>query len=226
MVVRRKAPEGNVRRVRSTGENYIGDVHSKTGRDVQCESYAERCWLYRLDRNRKVKDYSSQPERFERDGYTYVPDFIVWWHDGRVEIHEVTRAHRRTREDIRRRERIGREVCAERGWGFFVYTEDDLPVGAELANLSLLIRYRPRAYANPEVTREGLARLVSERTIQFGPLVWHVANRLGLETPDVVSALCHLIWHGDLNIDLSKLFFADGAPIPTTPVTLGNGEEM
>lgn len=218
MTLKRRPPPGNVRRVHSTGENTPSVVHSKTGRTVQCESYSERCWLYRLDRDRSVKDYGSQPETFERDGHRYTPDFIVWRWDGRVEIHEITRSSRRTREQSRRREKIAREICAERGWTFFVHTEKDLPGGAELANLSLLIRYRPRAYANHAVADLIFERIAREAPIRLDALVGYVADRFHLPTPDVVSALCHLLWHGDLDVDLGRLLFIDGAPVPQTLV--------
>jgi len=220
MAFKRRPPPGNVRRVHSTGENTPSVVHSKTGRIVQCESYSERRWLYSLDRDRSVKDYGSQPETFECDGHRYTPDFIVWRWDGRIEIHEITRSFRRTREESRRREKMAREICAERGWTFFVHTEDDLPNGAELANLSLLIRYRPRAYADRAMADQLFEQLTDGVPIRLDALVGQVADRLHLSTPDVVSALCHLVWHDDLEVDLGHLLFIDGAPVPHTLVRL------
>ena len=64
MSFKRKPPPGNVRRVRSNGQNLRGVITNKAGRLVQFESWAERTLILRLDRDREVMDYQSQPEQY------------------------------------------------------------------------------------------------------------------------------------------------------------------
>ncbi len=100
MVLKRRPPAGNSRRVRSTGRNIIGTMTNKAGRIVQFESHAEHMELLRLDRKRCVRDFATQPEPVEwidERGRVrrYTPDIIVWYVDGSVEVIEVTRSERR-----------------------------------------------------------------------------------------------------------------------------------
>ena len=168
MKFNRKPPAGNVRRVRSTGRNIIGGITNKAGREVQFESWQERALLLRLDRDPAVRDYGSQPETFEyidNEGKTrhYTPDFIVWRYNGQIEIHEVTLAKRRRSPEMRRRETIGSKICQGRGWRYVVHTEEDLPQGAELANLLALIRYRPSDSPCPPCSDRGSLPAVGRR---------------------------------------------------------------
>src|SRR5260370_39988761 len=98
--MKRKPPAGNVRRVQSIDGNLRYTITSKTGRIVQCESHLERRLALRLDRNRMVRDYTSQPETMhfinaKGEVQSYTPDFKSWLLDGRVHIHEVTLLSRR-----------------------------------------------------------------------------------------------------------------------------------
>ena len=118
-------PAGNVRHVVSTGQNICGIVTNKVGRQVQFESWLERSWLLKLERDRAVRDYGSQPEVFKYvDGEgrkrSYTPDFFVWYNDGGIEIQEVTVSSRRQRSDIKRREVAAKKICQERGWRYIV----------------------------------------------------------------------------------------------------------
>ena len=212
MKFNRKPPAGNVRRVRSTGRNIIGGITNKAGREVQFESWQERALLLRLDRDPAVRDYGSQPETFEyidNEGKTrhYTPDFIVWRYNGQIEIHEVTLAKRRRSPEMRRRETIGSKICQGRGWRYVVHTEEDLPQGAELANLLALIRYRPTAHAHHAVTEVVCRQLGEGQPVVLALLIKQVAQELCLPEPRVVAALGHLLWHGQLKIDLNQLIF-------------------
>lgn len=212
MKFNRKPPPGNVRQVRSTGRNIIGGIINKAGREVQFESWTERALLLRLDRDPEVRDYGSQPETFEYvdeqgklRGYT--PDFVVWRYNGQTEIHEVTLTSRRMLPEMQRREAAGHRICQARGWHYLVHTEEDLPRGAELANLLALIRYRPTAYAHGGVTEAVGRRLGSGQPVVMVWLVKQVAQELSLPEPRVVAALGHLLWHGQLKTDLGQLIF-------------------
>lgn len=211
MAFKRKPPPDNVRRVISTGQNIRGVITNKAGRSVQFESWAERALLLRLDREPAVKDYGSQPETFHyvgEQGKTrrYTPDFIVWRTDG-TEIHEVTCAKRRTRPQLKQREAAGADICARRGWRYLVHTEQELPQGSELANLLALFRYRPTAYAQPDVAEAVRVRLRSGQAVALSVLTGQVAQEVDLPEPRVVAAMAHLLWHGQLKTDLQHLMF-------------------
>ncbi len=233
MSFKRKPPAGNVRRVSSNGQNIRGVITNKVGRIVQFESWAERALLLRLDRDPEVTDYGSQPERFsftdpEGKTHTYTPDLKVWRRSGKIEIHEVTLLVRQTRPEIRRREQAAREICQARGWRYVVHTEQALPQPTELANLLALFRYRPGAYAHPEVTRIGLERLAlrsEAQPVTLRALVTSLAEDLSLPKPIVLAALCHLLWHGKLVTDLNKLLFVSGELAAKTMVWIAPRKE-
>jgi hypothetical protein len=229
MSFKRKPPAGNVRRVRSSGHNIRGVITNKAGRPVQFESWAERALILRLDRDPDVLDFQSQPETFEftdENGkpHTYTPDFMVWRKNGVVEIHEVTLAQRRVRPDIQRRERAAREICQARGWQYVVHTEDSIPRGSELANLLALAGYRPTSYANEEVARVVFEWLAPGQKAAFDQLVKRIGQTLDLPQGQVTAALCHLLWHGKLVTDLTRLLFDQGAIVAGTQVWV-NAEE-
>jgi len=233
MSFNRKPPAGNVRRVSSNGRNICGVITNKAGRIVQFESWTERALLLRLDRDPEVADYGSQPERFtfadcQGKPHTYTPDLKVWRRSGDIEIHEVTLSVRRTRPEICQREEAARAICQARGWRYVVHTEKSLPQPTELANLLALFRYRPSAYAHPQVTWIAAERLALCRDGQPGSLpalVTSIADHLELPQPIVLAGLCHLLWHGRLITDLNQLLFVDGALAPNTPVWLAQKRE-
>lgn len=215
MTIRHKPPPGNVRRVTSTGKNIRGVITNKAGRLVQFESWAERALLLRLERDRSVLDYGSQPERFEyRDDQgrrrTYTPDFIVWRTGKRVEIHEVTVEARRQRPEMQLREQAGLAKCRERNWQYVVHTEQTLPQKTELANLLALFRFRPRAYANEAVAVVVQAQLSLQLSHPLHALLDNTVSELGLPKATVAGALGHMLWHEQLLANLDQLLFVEG----------------
>jgi len=226
MAVKRKPPNGNVRRVEAHGDSERSTIVSKGDRTIQCESFGERRWALLLDRNLRVRDYGSQPEEFEFfDGlgrrHTYTPDFIVWFVDGHVEIHEVTRSYRRTREEIKRREEAAARICdGRKGWSYVVHTEEDLPDGPDLANLLVLIGWRARAYAEPAVAGACLSRLSDGRAHPLRALVADIAREVDIPRGDVVAALGHLLWHGHIEADLTRSLFVNAEVAPAATVWL------
>lgn len=219
MSLKRRPPADNVRRVAPIGDNLRGTLTNKAGRVVQFESFLERTLLLRLDRDRTVRDYSSQPEIFRyRDGegrlHTYTPDFRVWRQDETVEIHEVMLTNCRARPAIYLRETAAQEICQGRGWRYVVHTEQDLPRGSELANLLALFRYRPTAYADACVIQAALARLKDGQRAYIGQVIGHLADELDLPETSIIPALCHMLWHGQLMTDLHNPIFVGGAPFP------------
>jgi len=225
MSFKRKPPDGNVRWVRSTGQNLRGVITNKVGRSVQFESWLERGLILRLDRDPGVLDYQSQPEQFrfsDEDGKqrSYTPDFKVWRHDGAIEIHEVTLSQRRRQPNMRRREQAAGEICRDRGWQYLVHTEQSLPNESELANLLALVGYRPTIYANQQVIQAVYEHLAGGPTVAFDRLVRQVGQGLNLSGAEVTATLCYLLWHGEVQTDLNRLLFDQGAIEPEVPLWL------
>lgn len=216
MAIHHKPPPGNVRRVASSGRNIRGVITNKAGRLVQFESWAERALLLRLERDRNVLDYGSQPERFEyldAEGRrrTYTPDFIVWRSTEYIEIHEVTLEARRKRPEAQLREQAGATICQERGWQYMVHTEQSLPQGTELANLLALFRFRPSVCADVAVADVAQERLKRDERVLLRTLWIDIVRELGSPRPKVANALGHMLWHGQLLTELGQLLFVEGS---------------
>jgi hypothetical protein len=225
MSFKRKPPAGDVRRVRSNGQNIRGVITNKADRLVQFESWAERALILRLDRDPEILDYQSQLETFsftdeQGKAHKYTPDFKVWRRSGPIEIHEVTLSQRRVRPNLRRREQAAREICRERDWQYVLHTEQTLPQGSELANLLALAGYRPPVYAHSGVIQAVSEQLIPNRPVALAVLAHQLGGRLSLSEGLVTAALCHLIWHGQLLTDFNQLLFDQGAIVPGVQVWL------
>ncbi len=230
MALKRKPPAGNIRRVAPIGNNLRYAIASKADKTVQCESFQERKLTLLFDRDSTVQDYRSQPERFAfTDSFgnsrTYVPDFMVWKTTGEIEIHEVTLTERLERVSIQEREQAARKICQQRGWRYIVHTEATLPQATEEANLLALYRYRPSIYANATVTVAIHQRLNGDKQKSVHTLIGELTQELSLPKPSVISALCHLIWHRVIDIDLtSRLLFVNAAFAPDVQIWLNKKE--
>jgi hypothetical protein len=222
MGLKRKPPAGNSRRVRSTGQNICGVISNKEGRTVQFESFAERSFLLRLDRNRDIQDYLSQPEPLQYvdptgKSHHYTPDFKVWHIDGRTSLHEVTLTKRLDLPQIQLRHTAARLVCAERDWEFQIHTEEDLPQGSELANLLALWMYRSARYDHPEINAT-IQQTLEQAECRLYALVMHIQHLHGFELAHVASCLYHQLWHGQIEMNWQTLLFQDAVPNPETPL--------
>ena len=226
MGLRRKPPDGNVRRVASIGTNIRSTIHNKNGRTIQCESFGgERKLTLGFDREPTVADYQSQPIRIPYDDsegkkHTYVPDFMVWRVDGSIEIHEVTRSERRILPNAQRREAGARKHCQREGWSYVVHTEDSLPDDTEIANLLELYMFRPTVYYRSDVTVAVREKLGDGKRLSLPRLIQEISQELGLPVGVVSPGLYHLLWYGKIETDLRSLLFIDGAPLSRTLVRL------
>lgn len=230
MGLKRKPPEGNVRRVVSTGKNLRGVITNKAGRTVQFESFAERVLLLLLERDQSVIDYRSQPETFEftdRNGTPrkYTPDFIVWRRGGVTEIHEVTRTERQSRSNIIEREYGARCICQKRCWEYIVHTEQTLPKPTVVANLLALWPFRLKKYG-----QENIVAAIREYLNQYGPFllttcVKDVARCLNMPEPMTVPTFCHLLWKGDIAADFHSLLIVECAFDPKAAIWLPSRKE-
>src|SRR5258708_28502906 len=219
MTFKRKPPSGNVRRVAPIGGNLRYTVTGKTDQTVQCESFQERKLTLCFDRDPGIRTCTSQPERLtyldaEGKTHTYTPDFMVWRVTGEIEIHEVTLTTRAAERRMQKRTVAAKAICKEQGWRYIVHTEVTFPQATEEANLLALARYRPTAYANLDVAREVQIRLANASSpVLFHALLTEMTHALQLQEALVVSALCHLLWHGALETDLCRyLIFQDATP--------------
>lgn len=224
MAFHRKPPQGNVRRVRSTGKNIRGVLTNKADRTVQYESFNEFKLILLLERDPGVLDYISQPETFEflddqGKKHTYTPDFQVRKTDGSVEIHEVTLTRRSGQSNMIDRERAGRAVCRSRGWRYIVHTEKTLPSATEIANLSTLYEFKPKAYY-VEVIASAVRRCLAKGTLDVPTLIVQVS--LVTQAPEVIVSGCvyHLLWRNELVIASTGLLLIDGYPNPKTAIAL------
>jgi hypothetical protein len=207
MTLKRKPPSGNVRRIAPIEGNLRYTITGKADQTVQCESFQERKLTLLFDRDPGIRTYISQPERLtylDAAGKTrtYTPDFMVWRVTGEIEI-------------------------KERGWHYLVHTEATLPQATEEANLLALAHYRPTAYANQDVARFVQERLANAFSpILFRTLVTEMTHTFHLQQAPVVSAMCHLLWHGTLETDLCRhLIFQDATPRATLLVWLRSAKE-
>src|SRR5712692_9292483 len=192
MALKRKPPDGNVRRVAPIDNNLRYAITSKADETVQCESFQERKLTLLFDRDSTIQEYRSQPERFtftdsQGNSRTYVPDFKVWKATGTIEIHEVTLTSRQDRLSIQEREKAARSICHQRGWRYVVHTEATLPGATEEANLLALYRYRPSIYAHAAVTAAILQRLNTDEEKAAHILIAELAHALSLPPPTVIS---------------------------------------
>jgi hypothetical protein len=94
-----------------------------------------------------------------------------------------------------------------------------------LANLLALFCYRATAYADQAVTGAVVNRLSQAEPIALPVLVSQVAHELGLPQPSVVAALSHMLWHGQVSIDLSRLIFTDNGLAPDALIRVVREEE-
>jgi hypothetical protein len=215
MKINHRPPVSNTHSGAPTGRNICGIITNKMGRLVQFKSWAERSLLLRLERDISVTDYSNQPEQFEYfdtrgKRRSYTPDFIVWRGQERIEIHKITTSKRRELPEIKLREQASIAVCRQRGWHYLVHTEQSLPQGSELANLLVLFRFRPTAYANTAVIVHAQERLERRSPLLLHVLLAEITDKLTLLKPQVVASLGHMLWFGQLQTDLHQLLFVDG----------------
>lgn len=224
MAFKRKPPPGSVRRVISLGNNFRGVTTNKRGHLVQFESEQERKLLLLLERDPTVADYISQPEtlRFcDTSGRqrVYTPDFKVWRTNGQIELHEVTlEARRQDRVSLQQREAAAREVCQQRGWSYFVHTDQTLPSGYEYANLCFLAAFRAHACTSAERTLWWLERLTGCERVH--PRAVLTQAETGLPVGMLLNCLYHLLWHGVVQMDWHRPFIWQGDFHPAARIWL------
>lgn len=231
MGFRRRPPSDNVRRVVCLGKNCRGTTTNKCGRLVQFESEQEHKLLLLFERDATVADYISQPETlrfYNADGHLcrYTPDFQAWRTDGRIEWHEVTvESRRQARGTTPPRELAAQAECGQRGWHYFVHTDQTLPSGYEYASLDFLSAFRVTSYADPASAAWWLDHLAGQGRIHPQVILAHAdPDRVGWLTSVLYHLLWHdrvqmdwqrpLLWRGDFHID-ARIWLPDSVASPT-----------
>lgn len=209
MGLKRKPPEGNVRRVRSNGQNLRYTITNKAGQIVQCESHQERKLALLFERDDQVTDYRSQPEIlswYDDRGkvHHYVPDFQVWRQDGCIELHEVTLTHRREKSEAR--QEAAMSICRARGWAYVVHTEQTLPAETEWQNLLAVYPYRAEIY-RVERQVSGILRWLQSEAMSWSNLQEKFPTQ---DLPALHSTILHLLWHGSVSTNWKISLFTNG----------------
>lgn len=228
MVLKRKPPPDNVRRVISLGGNFRGVTTNKRGRLVQFESELERKLVLLLERDPTVADFVSQPETLhfqDASGRqrTYTPDFKVWRTNNQVELHEVTiEARRQDRASLQEREAAARTICQQRDWRYLVHTDQTLPSGYEYANLDFLAAFRAYIYTNPKDTTWWLEQLAGHNHVH--PRT--VLAQASADSPAGVRLNClyYLLWHDIVQIDWHRPFIQHGDFHPLARIWLSHSQ--
>lgn len=221
--MKRRPPAQNVRRVRAIDGNMRYSVVNKCLHTVQCESFQEYTLVLLLERDRSVKDYISQPEQLTYRPVNgretrYTPDFQVWYTDGRVAWHEVTIQHRRNTDTQRQREQAAQIICQERGWRYVVHTEEALPKGNELANLQLLFGFRAKGIATPCVEQHLPHLLNPMEKRSLSDVVTQLTQVTALMVSQIMPALLHRVWHGDLQTNWQQMICQAATPHPAAQI--------
>ena len=222
-MLKRKPPADNVRRVASIGKNLRGVFTSKTNSIIQYESFAEFVFILRTDRDQTISSYISQPETYQFSdekgtSHKYTPDFQLTRTDGRIEIHEVTRSERRAAIHNQQREAAADKICQERHWQYFVHTETELEAQTEIANLLLLVAFRPTIYFQQEVVLR-LKKLLQPGThFSLQKVMTLLSQELGVSENVIYTTICHLLWHNQLHTDLNTLLLIDGCVNPAVSI--------
>ena len=216
--MRKLPPPGNVRRTRSLGTNIRSEcISGKDESVIQVESFLERILALIFDRDPTVKRYRSQPifipykdaKGVQRN---YPPDFEVERIDGSIEIHEVALSKRREKESAKLREEAAIRYCQEQGWKYCAHTEQTLPNPTEATNLYSLYGYSARCFCEDEIRGILLRDLEIGKKWRITDIAEQLAKNLGISRGYVVATICWMVWHSELEINMSTLIFVSGEP--------------
>jgi len=225
---KRRPPPGNIRIVQSISNNIRSLIVNKQGNLVQAESFAERILFLLLERDRRVRDYCSQPAVAvvtwtDADGVThrYVPDAIAWYWGGQVVVYEVTRSERRDLEKAIAGRTLTIDQIATLRKAVRHSLEREKEAGLEYGKHG----YRPTCHADKGVAAVVMDRLSIDSPCTLDALVTLVAHECGLPTPQSCAAVCHYLWRGAIAVDLrATLLFRDGDLVPHISVWLPEGQ--
>src|SRR5258708_33829014 len=205
--MKRKPPKNNVRRVVHINKNIRTVTINQINETVQTESLQEHTLYWLLMRMKRATRIISQPFTLQfYDGgkrHQYTPDFMVFFDDGSIEIHEVTVSNRQERVSAQRRQEAMTNYCEDRGWIYKVHTEKTLPGPAEKANLALLFGYEAKSYCDEDIACSILSYVPSAlQPVTIGEISDEICQTFGFPPVLFEETLFHLLWHGHLQTDL------------------------
>lgn len=213
-----------VRKVSNRGGNIIGHYPSlKLGRMVAFESLLERDFVYLLDYEPAVMDFSEQPLTIryvhENQPRRYTPDFQVLSH-GHTWLCECKPAARVAEPRNQVKFAAARTWCQEQGWTFRVVTDVQLAANARVTNIKLLAQFA-RYPLNPAVQGRILA-VLAERA---HPLtIAEVMQQVQPQAPQaVLIPILRMAFHHEVHIPLNAAPITSASPITLTPSTEDQG---
>lgn len=172
---------------------------SKTREHIGYESWVERDHLMALDADPAVIGVASQPFRLHwGDGRHHVPDYFVRLSDGSARVLDVRSDNRISEADAELFDRSD-QACRSLGWTYRRVGEADPVVTANLRWLS--------GYRHPRVYRPAVAAALQAAFDSARPLMAGVRS-VG-EAIMVLPVLFHLLWHGQLGVDLCGAVLAE-----------------
>src|SRR5699024_1670224 len=177
---------------------------SAVGKHVGYESLHERSFLATADADPDVVHISSQPLQVSGPDLvsdrlrTRIPDYLLAYADGSVELVDVATPKRAGTERVVEASSWLRQACRLRGWHYQLWTGDDPVV---LRNTLHVAGYR-----NPRLVDSDDLHVVREAVvasgISFRQLLSDLPTRV--ERYRIVPGALHLVWHGHLCLDWSK----------------------
>lgn len=180
--------------------HYSGFYWSSTMHDhVIYESRLELSRLLYADFDPAVRAIFAQPfllsAQVEGRSRRHVPDFLLLT-DAVPVVVDVKPARLLGEEKVAFTLGWTRHAVAARGWGYEVFTE---PAVARLENIRFLAGYRRADLIDPVVVREVRAAGLAGGTLGQG-----FAAVPGHPAALVRAAVLHLLWRGELTVDLDR----------------------
>jgi hypothetical protein len=191
-----------VRRFRSRkGQRHLSGLWwcATTGGHVGFESWLERDHLMLLDFDAAVVGIGSQPFwlSWVDEGGTrvrHVPDYFARCVDGSSVVVDCRPAERRTARDVAKFEATA-AACTQLGWDYRLVGAVDRTV---VAKVRWLAGYRHPRHDLPAVGTSLLAVFETPKPLMSG------ARAVG-DPIAVLPTLFHLLWRGDLTVDVSNI---------------------
>lgn len=181
-----------------------GDFPSlKLDRMVSYSSTIERDLLYFLEFWPHVIWYQEQPMTIEKtmlNGQVrrYTPDFEI--HEGETKsIIECKPEARLESSHAQQQRKIGQKWADENDYNFVTITDTELRTGYQLTNLKLFWRYARQQHL---MRQQQVTTTIGQQEMSVETL----CQCLQLSAYEAVPTVCHLLFHHQLEMELSQLF--------------------
>lgn len=203
-----------VRKVSNRGGNIVGHFPSlKLGRMVAFESLIERDFVYLLDYDPGVEQFSEQPLTitYHHAGKKrqYTPDFHVIYR-GHPFLFECKPVQFVDDPKNQIKFEAARLWCQEQGWTFGVVTDEHLASGWRIANIKLLTQFA-RYSIGPEIKGRVFAFLTSiSRPVKVSDVMQAVNPK---EPQSIVIPILHMTFHHEVHIPLNDAKITVDSPI-------------